>query len=309
MIKVREELRRPAIYPPRPLERKDNGYFGPGSLTWEIMGHPSAIIGAARNTVYSALIPEVSQALIEHGKTLYDPISRAEETAYALYSIAFGDTAEAQRAGRYTLGKHKHVNGTDPVTGSEYSPLREDLAVDAHGIIWESNMIAYETYVRQLSDIEREQYWREGFIQAELIGIDPAVLPQTWAAWRQHLADAIRPRFCYSAAAEKVVSFRMGGSYVTPTLRPAVLANVHLVMELVLATVSAEERALFGRSRSGTRIAVTRRVGAVVLAASARPPLRDRVESVLGPRAHELLAESRRIQKAQPHNMIESGVA
>lgn len=294
----RKEVRLHAVYPPRRLPRVDDGFFGPDSITWTIHSHPVALVGLIRNTLYSALLSEVSQALVEHGKTLIDPIARGQETAYALYTMVFGDTAEATRAGQYTQGKHAKVKGHDPVSGTEYAPLRTDLAIAAHGIIWESYLIPYETYVAKLTDAEREQYWCEGFAQAELIGIEPAVLPQTWQDWRSYFDAKVFPRLSYSAAANSVVSYRMGASYVDPIVRPIFLLEINTIMELLLATVGPVERALFGRPRSRLRIAATQFVGRQLLAVAGHPNVGDRIIGGFSDRAAELIREAREMRAA-----------
>src|ERR1700733_1663902 len=102
--------------PARRGPRRDDGFYGPGSLTWEVVAHPAMIVSGARNILYTALISEVAQSVNDHSTWFTDIVSRAQETAYWVYASVFGDTEEARRAGLWVQGKHAKVKGHDPVS-------------------------------------------------------------------------------------------------------------------------------------------------------------------------------------------------
>lgn len=76
--------------PARPGPRKDEGYFGPGSITWESTGTRSWRVSAIHGAAYTALSSETSQAVVDHSKQFTDPIGRATETAYWMVASVFG---------------------------------------------------------------------------------------------------------------------------------------------------------------------------------------------------------------------------
>ena len=250
-----------------------------------------------RNVVYSALSSEVSQAVLDHSKQMSDPIGRARETSYWVYASVFADTQEAARAGKFVQGRHRKVKGHDPISRSEYSPSRPDLAVMAHCLIWESNLLAYETYVREFTAAERERYWQEGMIVAELLEIDVETLPQTWEAWRSYYESEVRPRLNYSAAAQQVIAFTLRGSYLPIWARPLAKLVWKGGMELAFVTVGPVERSLMGGSDSKARTAVVHTAGRVGLRLATVPPIRDALERSFGGRAHEFLSEGREIAR------------
>jgi uncharacterized protein (DUF2236 family) len=296
-VQAKREVRQRMVIPARLGPRRDPGFFGPDSVTWQVFANPVVVlIGAARNVLYTALSSEVSHAVNDHSTHYLDPINRALETIYWMYATPFGDTEEARRVGLWVQGRHAKVTGIDPVTNTDYSPSRPDLARKAHGLIWEASLIAYETYVHPLSVAQRDQYWREGFATAELLGIDTATLPPTWDAWRDYYDTEILPRLNLSPAAHRLVQFTSTGGFMSPLTRPPFRLAWNLLIELTLTTVGPTERGVFGQPRGNARLAATRHLGRGLVAAAALPPVRDEIERTYGPRIHELLSEARAIR-------------
>ncbi|MEN4450122.1 oxygenase MpaB family protein [Mycobacterium sp. SM3041] len=283
--------------PKRPGPRCDAGFFGPDTLTWEIVGHPVVGLAGWRNAIYTALSSGVSQAVVDHSKQMVDPWSRVRETAYWVYVSVFGDTVEARRAGKWVEGLHRRSTGYDPAAGRDYSPLRKDLAIAGHCLIWDSQLAVYETYVRTLSDAEREQYWQEGLRVPELLGIDPQIMPQTHADWLRYLDEVIRPGVSYSFAGHQIYEFTTSATWLPFWGRPAAKALFTLIDELTLATIGPIERTTYGKPRSAWRLALTRKAGGQIAALIAQPVVRNFVERALGERIHEVMTEARQISR------------
>jgi uncharacterized protein (DUF2236 family) len=285
--------------PKRPGPRCDQGFFGPESLAWEITGHPVVALAGWRNAIYTALNSGVSQSVVDHSKQMVDPWSRVQETSYWVFVSVFGDTAEVRRAGKWVEGMHRQATGYDPVAGRDYSPFRPDLAIAGHCLIWDSQLAAYETYVRTLSDAEREQYWHEGLRIPELIGIDPQIMPQTYADWLRYVDEVIRPGLSYSAAGHRIYDFTTSATWVPFWVRPAIRTLFTLIDELTLPTVGPIERTTYGKPRSDWRLALTRYAGHQIVAAAAHPIPRNLIERALGTRIHEIMNEARDISSRQ----------
>lgn len=287
------------VVPKRKGPRSDDGFFGPGSVTWTVLGHPVGLtIGNYWGGVYGLLYSEVAHAVRGTGAIGKDPRTRANESIYWVVTAAFGDTGEACRAGKFVLGRHSKVSGVDPVTGREYRPMRPDLAIAGHCLIWEGPLRAYETYVAELTDDERERYWREGLIAAELIGIDPAILPRTWTEWLDYRERELHPVMTYSIAADDIVRNAKAAAYAPAWSRPLIRASLRAVDELTYMAMPASERRLLGGSTFGPRVAATRAAGRVLARVIALPPVRDAIEVMAGGNAHELMSEARRISRA-----------
>ncbi len=282
--------------PKRKGPRQDDGFFGPESLMWEVIGHPVTAIGLTRGTFYTALSSEVTQAVHDHSKFFTDTVGRAQETAYWLFASAFGDRQEATRAGKWVQGRHAKVKGHDPVTDKQYSAGRPDLAIAGHGLIWDGFRVVYETFVRPFTPAERDRFWQESLIVAELMGIDPAIIPPTPQDWHSCYKAEIQPGLCYSTVAAEQVEFTKWGRFAPVPARPAAVVGFRLLLEMTLATLGPIECATLGEPRSELRIAATRRLGREFWRAATLPPVRDQLERAYGTHVHELLCEARVIK-------------
>lgn len=295
--------------PKRPGPRQDDGFYGPDSVTWQIASHPVFVIAAIRNVLYTALSSETSQAVVDHSKQFTDPIARGQETMWWAMATVYGDTAEATRAGKFVAAKHRRVRGHDPVSHTEYSPMREDLAIIGHCLIWESLLVAYETYVAELTPRERERYWQESFRAAELIGIDVQTLPQTWEDWRVYYEEELRPTLNYSTAADRIVEGTRTGQGYPGWLAPGMRVVWWLALEFTLPTLQPLERGLLGGSTSAARAKAVRMIGRPAFAIAALAPVRDLVQRAGGARTQELLKEAREISRRRDGSGPDDGSA
>jgi uncharacterized protein (DUF2236 family) len=296
--------------PARPGPRQDAGFFGPGSMTWEIQSHPMVLLaGLANGAIYTALSSEVSQSVVDHSKQFTDPYARLQETSYWVIASSFADRAEATRAGHWLKGVHKPVKGPDPVSNTEYSPHRADLALAGHCLIFDGNIRIFQAYGRKLSDAEIDQYWQEGLVAARLMGIDtetpvsfngstPVPFPQTYAEWLPIYDAYIAPRLNLSAAARKIIDSTGSAFFVPWWGRPLFKVGYWSVLEATVAVMDPNARAIFGRPRGTWRAASTVVAGRLLGRGLALPPVRNTIESSLfGSRSHELLSEARELRR------------
>ncbi|MBU98645.1 MAG: histidine kinase, partial [Acidimicrobiaceae bacterium] len=71
----------------KPLENTDKyqgdyGLFGPGSISWEILGDVSSFVGGIRALLIQAAHPEVVAGVADHSRYREDPLGRLNRTAY-----------------------------------------------------------------------------------------------------------------------------------------------------------------------------------------------------------------------------------
>ena len=95
----------------------DLGYFGPGSVSWQVDREVTVLFGGAR-----ALLMQAAHPLVVAGVNqtqMYDrsPWKRLQRTLMLTYTITFGTKAEAHAAAERINEVHARINGIDPVTG------------------------------------------------------------------------------------------------------------------------------------------------------------------------------------------------
>jgi uncharacterized protein (DUF2236 family) len=98
-----------AAVPERPA---DEGYFGPGSVSWRVAADLSAPVAGLRALLLQALHPLAMAGVDQHSDWRRDPVGRLAATGAYLATITFGDRASADRAAARVRRVHEHVRGT-----------------------------------------------------------------------------------------------------------------------------------------------------------------------------------------------------
>jgi uncharacterized protein (DUF2236 family) len=187
-------------------EAADWGLFGPESVTWKIHSHPILVVGGFRALMIQALHP-----LAMAGVTLYsdyktDPLGRFRRTAQYIHQVVYSDTATAEAAAAHVRGIHDRVQGTDPVTGREFSGNDPETLLWVHCAQAYSAIVSRREFVGDLTEAEQDQYLREFVVAGELIGIPKEMIPASREEYREYFASML-PSLCTSQAAAETIAF------------------------------------------------------------------------------------------------------
>jgi uncharacterized protein (DUF2236 family) len=169
---------------------RDEGLFGPGSVTWQIHSHPCMLIGGLRSLLVQALNPLAMAGVEQHSNYKDDPWSRLMATGDFITQTTFGPTEAAHAAIKKVRAIHKFVNGVDEVTGRAYSAEDPELLLWVHAAEVDSFLVGYRTYGGRLSDTDADRYVAEMAIVAELLGADPDALPRSVVSLKTYLRSA-----------------------------------------------------------------------------------------------------------------------
>jgi uncharacterized protein (DUF2236 family) len=178
----------------------DDGYFGPGSVTWRLNGDLSAPVAGLRSLLVQALHPLAMAGVDQHSDWRADPAGRLASTAAYLATITYGDRAAAQRAAARVRKIHERVRGVDPVTGQAYAAGDPDLLLWVHAALAESVLASADLFGVRLSDADKDGYVAEMTAAAELVGIPAGRAPSTVAELDGYLR-AVRPVLALTPAA------------------------------------------------------------------------------------------------------------
>jgi uncharacterized protein (DUF2236 family) len=177
----------------------DPGYFPPGSATRAVIGDPAALIGGFSALFLQALHPRAMAGVDQHSSFPDDFWPRLQRTAGYVTTLAFGDTATADRAAARVRAIHRHVRGTDPVTGRSYSADDPDLLRWVHV----TEVSSFAAAVRRLGLIdagEEDRFLAEQVRAGALLGATD--LPASRAAVDEYFA-AVRPELVASPVARR----------------------------------------------------------------------------------------------------------
>lgn len=164
--------------------RGDPGLFGPGSVTWSVVGDTAVFVGGIRALLLQAAHPEVAAGVAEHSRYREDPLGRLSRTAAYVTATSFGAMPEVEWALGMVARRHRPVSGRSH-RDRPYDASAPGLAAWVHNTLSESFLTCYRFFgPRPLAGAAADRYVIEQAGLGRLLGADP--LPETAAglsAW------------------------------------------------------------------------------------------------------------------------------
>jgi uncharacterized protein (DUF2236 family) len=192
---------RDGYFPPESVIRR----IGNSALTPFLGGGPAVLLQVAH--------PLVAAGVVQHSDFQHDLWGRLVRTLRALYLIAFGTKAEAERAGEIVRAVHAHIAGTTPTqlgrfpAGTRYSASDPELMLWVHATLVYASLEVYGRFVRGLPREDEERYYREMSIVARLFGTPASVIPRSLSAFREYLSsEFLGPTLSATEPARKVAA-------------------------------------------------------------------------------------------------------
>ncbi len=222
------------------------GLFAPDSVTWRVHGSPAVtLVGGLRSLVIQALHPLAMAGVAQHSDYRERPLKRLQRTAEYVAVTTFGTTEEAERAAAIVRHVHRKVAGVDPVTGRRYSASDPETALWVHCVEIHSFLASHEAYFGRLEDDERDRYFAENAVVAELLGVPREIIPTDAASVREFFAGQ-RPGLCVSDYARDAIEF-----VVSPPLKGQLAPYwpaLRILGRAAVALVPVDLRRLIGLS-------------------------------------------------------------
>lgn len=241
----------------------DPGLFGPGSMTWRVIGDTSVFAGGIRALLVQAAHPEVAAGVADHSRYREDPLGRLARTAAYVSATAFGAMPEVEHAVAVVRGRHRPVTG-ESHRGRPYDAADPALAAWVHNSLTDSFLATYRAYGAQPCPQEyADAYVREQCQVGELLGADP--LPRTAAELTRWVSG--HPDLGTSPGSREAVDFLRH-----PPLPAAVLAGYGWMFRAAVATLPPRIQLISGvRARPGDRQAGHAAVSALRWSLGASP--------------------------------------
>lgn len=185
-------------------ERVDDGFFGPGSLTWRIHPDPAMFPGGLRALLLQTLHPLAMAGVADHSDYRHDPWGRLHRTGQYIGVTTFGDTPRAQQMIDVVRSVHDRVEGTAP-DGRPYRANDPHLLGWVHITEVDSFLRAYQVYgPERLLRSDADRYVAEMAIIGEKLGVaDPPTSTDELAA----AIGRYRPELEVGAQARDAVRF------------------------------------------------------------------------------------------------------
>jgi uncharacterized protein (DUF2236 family) len=224
--------------PERPA---DEGFFGPGSVTWQISADLAAPVAGLRALLMQALHPLAMAGVDQHSDWRQDPVGRLAATSAYLTTISFGERAAAERVAARVRRIHDHVRGVDSVTGRPYAAGDPALLLWVHVALVESAIAARQALGTPLTPPDADRYVAEMVVAAELVGVPVAQVPASVAELGNYIAS-VRPELCCTPAARESMAYLLD----PPGLDEDIAEIWQDVRDAAIATLPDWAREMYG---------------------------------------------------------------
>jgi uncharacterized protein (DUF2236 family) len=170
-------------------DESDKGLFGPGSVTWRILGEPVMWVGGLRAMYLQALHPRTMRATWQNTAFARpgEAWGRFGRTVEFVRVRTYGSLAEVERAGRRVRKVHASLHGID-ADGSVIRLDEPDLLLWVHC----GEIASYADVARrsgmQLSADDIDRFVAEQRRSAAVVGLDPASVPGSMAELDRYYA-------------------------------------------------------------------------------------------------------------------------
>ncbi|WP_084350875.1 oxygenase MpaB family protein [Millisia brevis] len=162
--------------------------LGADSLLWKFYGDMRQVLGFQRLAGTENAIGQLGQGVLDHSKIFSDLLGRARRTVPPIMSAVYGSDPHAW--GRQVRDYHRTIKGTMD-DGSRYHALNPELFYWAHATFVDQVLYVTDTFIRRLSDAEKEQIFRESMIWYSLYGVSARSQPQTYAQFQRYWDDML----------------------------------------------------------------------------------------------------------------------
>ncbi|MCM2580528.1 oxygenase MpaB family protein [Streptomyces meridianus] len=186
-----------------------DGLFGPQSVSWRVHTDPAMLLAGIRALLLQALHPLAMAGVAAHSAFREDPWGRLYRTASFIGAVTYGTGTEAQAAIDRVRAVHRHVHGTDPVTGRPYDANDPALLTWVHASEVGSFLEVTRRAGLRLPPAEADTYLAEQAGVARRVGVPPDhPVPRTTDELDAYFAS-VRPDLVITPAAREAARFAL----------------------------------------------------------------------------------------------------
>ncbi|WKG04477.1 oxygenase MpaB family protein [Mycolicibacterium sp. HK-90] len=157
--------------------------LGPQSLVWKYFGDNRMYLIGPRPAVLQNMLAELGQGVLDHSTFFSDTAERLKRTIPPIFRTVYG--TEDANAGTQVRDFHHHVKGDMP-DGSRYHALDPETYFWAHATFVEQVLYFADTFVKRLTDAEKEQIYLESKTWYRRYGVSDRPMPATYAEFEQY---------------------------------------------------------------------------------------------------------------------------
>jgi len=220
--------------------RGDPGVFGPGAVSWRVIGDVASFVGGIRALLIQAAHPEVVAGVGDHSRYREDPLGRLSRTSAYVTATTFGAMPEVEQAVAQVRRVHRIVSGVSS-RGIEYDAEDPGFSAWVQNALTDSFLVANQTFGADvLTSAEADRFVMEQTRIGALLDADPLPVTATGlASWIEH-----HPGLAPSPEMEEAVDF-----LTDPPLEPGLKLGYKFLLEAAVATLPIRLRDILGLTR------------------------------------------------------------
>lgn len=157
--------------------------LGPDSLVWKYFGENRMYLIGPRPAVLQNMLAELGQGVLDHSVFFDDTAARVKRSIPPIMMTVYGSGRD--NPGQKVRDFHKNIKGDMP-DGSRYHALDPETYYWAHATFVEQVLYFADTFVKRLSDDEKEQIYLESKTWYRRYGVSDRAMPATYAEFEQY---------------------------------------------------------------------------------------------------------------------------
>lgn len=157
--------------------------LGPDSLVWKYFGENRMYLIGPRPAVLQNMLAELGQGVLDHSVFFSDTAARVKRSLPPIFMTVYG--SEDDNRGTQVRDFHKEIKGDMP-DGKRYHALDPETYYWAHATFVEQVLYFADTFVKRLTEAEKEQIYLESKTWYRRYGVSDRPMPDTYADFVQY---------------------------------------------------------------------------------------------------------------------------
>ena len=157
--------------------------LGPDSLVWKYFGENRMYLIGPRPAVLQNMLAELGQGVLDHSVFFSDTAARVKRSMPPIFMTVYG--TEDDNRGAQVRDFHKGIKGDMP-DGKRYHALDPETYYWAHATFVEQVLYFADTFVKRLTEAEKEQIYLESKTWYRRYGVSDRPMPATYAEFVQY---------------------------------------------------------------------------------------------------------------------------
>ncbi|MCW2511662.1 MAG: hypothetical protein JWR11_704 [Mycobacterium sp.] len=167
--------------------RADALPLGPDSLVWKYFGDNRMYLIGPRPAVLQNMLAELGQGVLDHSVFFSDTAARVKRSLPPIFMTVYG--ADDDNAGTRVRDFHKEIKGDMTLPNGEakrYHALDPDTYFWAHATFVEQVLYFADTFVKRLTDEEKERIYAESKTWYRRYGVSERPMPADYAGFQRY---------------------------------------------------------------------------------------------------------------------------